>query len=303
MSRLLKPYWLLLPFLLCFYRANAQYDPLYSQYMFNIQAFNPAYAGSWSNAGLTLVSRQQWIDFENNPTSNSISFQYPASHNKAGMGFSILNDNIGNWKRNFYYLDYSYGISVSDNTTLRMGLKAGVQNFRNKLAGFELIEPNDPAFLNERTELWMPNFGLGTFIFNSRFFTGLSINNILENDYQVNVSKFILVGGIVFNLAEGIDFKPAFSVVYDKSLPLIADVNASFLFAGRVCLGIMYRTTDDLNLGLNASLLLGENLRLGYAYDMMHNAGLSAFSTGTHEIMLSYEFSINRTSFYSPRYF
>ncbi len=303
MNWLFKSNLLFLPLLLCFFIANAQSDPLYSQYMFNIQAFNPAYTGSWNNAGFTVISRQQWSDFENNPESNSITFQYPTANKKTGVGFSILNDNIGELNRNYYYLDYSYGIRIKNNTILRMGLKGGMQNYRNNMAGFKLIDPNDPAFLNHQNELWMPNFGIGTFIYNNIFFSGFSINNILENNYTPNFNKFIIIGGIVLHLAEGIDFKPTFNIIYNENSPVIADINVSFLFANRVWIGAMYRTTDDLNVGINANLILGDNLRVAYAYDMMHNTGLNAFSTGTHEIMLSYEFSLSKTKFTSPRYF
>ena len=36
-----------------------QQDPMYSQYMFNIQAYNPAYAGTWESLGLMSLGRQQ----------------------------------------------------------------------------------------------------------------------------------------------------------------------------------------------------------------------------------------------------
>ena len=42
-------------------RTWAQQDPLYSQYMFNTLAFNPAYAGSADVFTVMALSRYQWM--------------------------------------------------------------------------------------------------------------------------------------------------------------------------------------------------------------------------------------------------
>ena len=42
--------------------AHAQREPLYTQYMYNIGSFNPAYVGSVERPDLSLLYRAQWID-------------------------------------------------------------------------------------------------------------------------------------------------------------------------------------------------------------------------------------------------
>jgi len=112
---------------------SAQQDPMYTQYMFNIQTINPAYAGSWKSIGFMALSRMQWIGIKGAPSTQTFSFQMPLQKNKMGIGLSIINDRIGFEKRLSLFVDYSYNIGFGDKTILRMGLKGGFSNYSNSL--------------------------------------------------------------------------------------------------------------------------------------------------------------------------
>ena len=47
--------------------AQAQQDPQYTQYMYNIGSFNPAYVGSVESTDINLLYRSQWIDIPGAP--------------------------------------------------------------------------------------------------------------------------------------------------------------------------------------------------------------------------------------------
>ena len=47
--------------LMAFLDANAQQDPHYTQYMYNMNVINPAYAGSKESISGGLLYRQQWV--------------------------------------------------------------------------------------------------------------------------------------------------------------------------------------------------------------------------------------------------
>jgi type IX secretion system PorP/SprF family membrane protein len=53
----------------------AQQDPMFSQYMFNTQIINPAYAGTWESMGFMALARQQWVGFDGAPKTYTFSFQ------------------------------------------------------------------------------------------------------------------------------------------------------------------------------------------------------------------------------------
>jgi type IX secretion system PorP/SprF family membrane protein len=47
--------------------SNAQQDPHYTQYMYNMNVINPAYAGSKESISGALLYRQQWVGLEQHP--------------------------------------------------------------------------------------------------------------------------------------------------------------------------------------------------------------------------------------------
>lgn len=291
-------------------KSNGQGDPMYSQYMFNIQAFNPAYTGSWRSFGLTLLAREQWYGFENNPETQTISFQAPLFKNTMGLGFSLINDKIGIENRQALFADYSFGFRVVKNVMLRFGIKGGITRYSNTFSNYVLIDPDDDSFNNDLLNVNLPNFGVGAFLHSEKLYLGFSVPRLIQNEIgnysnneNIEFRHFTFIGGAVLPLFNGFDLKPSFNARYSLNEPLVADFNVSILLAKRFWIGAMFRTADDLGIGFNTNFVLGKNLRIGYAYDLNKNSGLSSYSSGTHEIMLSYEFHFEKTLYVSPRYF
>ena len=65
-------------------------------------------------------------------------------------------------------------------------------------------------------------------------------------------------------------------------------------------LGVSYRTGDAV-LGM-AEVQASRNLRIGYAYDMPFSP-LKAYTRGSHEIMIRYEWGSSKSKIKSTRYF
>jgi type IX secretion system PorP/SprF family membrane protein len=102
----------------------AQQDPHYTQYMYNMNVINPAYAGSKENLSFGLLYRRQWIEIQDAPTTFSASGSMPVGKN-VGVGLSLISDEIGPVAEQNAYGDFSYTIDVSDKHKLAFGLKAG----------------------------------------------------------------------------------------------------------------------------------------------------------------------------------
>src|SRR5436190_22353458 len=77
------------------FRASAQYEPQFTQYMNNEQFINPAYAGSRGFAAASLLYRDQWVGIEGAPRTATFGFHSPFMYNKIGLGLCIMNDRIG----------------------------------------------------------------------------------------------------------------------------------------------------------------------------------------------------------------
>ena len=66
----------LLVFIACF-DVIAQQDPHYTQYMYNMNVINPAYAGSKESISLGVLYRKQWVNIEGAPQTLTFSGHSP----------------------------------------------------------------------------------------------------------------------------------------------------------------------------------------------------------------------------------
>lgn len=60
----------------------AQQDAMYSQYMFNTLAINPAYAGSRDITSATALYRDQWVGIEGAPKTATFTIDFPIEAKK-----------------------------------------------------------------------------------------------------------------------------------------------------------------------------------------------------------------------------
>src|SRR3989442_5594794 len=102
--------------------AYAQQDVLLSQYMFNQLLINPAYAGSKDYMMATLLYRNQWVNWDNAPTTQVASLHGPLGVTNFGWGGLLSHDHEGVTDRTDFYLNAAYHIRVSQKLKLGMGL-------------------------------------------------------------------------------------------------------------------------------------------------------------------------------------
>ena len=77
-------------------------------------------------------------------------------------------------------------------------------------------------------------------------------------------------------------------------------INCNVLFRNTIWLGVSYRTGDAVIAILEYQVI--PQLRIGYAYDAT-TSDLNNYSSGTHEIMLGFDFGRDLAKIKSPRYF
>ena len=128
---------------------NAQQDPHYTQYMYNMSVVNPAYAGSKDNLSAGILYRSQWVSIEGAPKTGTLFAHSPVGKN-VGLGLSAISDDIGPVNETNVYADFSYTLNLGGDHKLAFGLKAGATFHKVGLYsdignGF-VPSPNDPAF-------------------------------------------------------------------------------------------------------------------------------------------------------------
>ena len=65
---------------------KSQQDAMFTFYMFNHQAVNPAYVGSRQIINATMLNRSQWTGFTGAPWSHTISLNAPLINESLGLG-------------------------------------------------------------------------------------------------------------------------------------------------------------------------------------------------------------------------
>jgi type IX secretion system PorP/SprF family membrane protein len=297
--------------------SEAQQDPMYTQYMFNTQTINPAYAGTWDALSFMVLGRQQWAGLEGAPQTYTFSMQAPLKNERVALGLNLISDKIGLEKRFYMFGDYSYLLPINEGMKLRLGLKGGFTNYSNNLSEYQTNAPGsgivDPTFQGEIDQKFAPNFGIGGFLYGKKYYVGLSIPKVINTEFENNYNNFsvsaelrhyFLMAGLIVDLGENLKFKPTMltkaTFSSDFGAPVQLDLTASFLIKERFWLGAMYRTGDSF--GFIAQWIIDKKMRIGYAYDYT-TTNLQNFHSGSHEIMVSYELRFLKEMFASPRYF
>jgi len=286
----------------------AQQDPLYSQYMFNTLAFNPAYAGSGDVFTVMALSRHQWVGFEGAPATQTLLAHSPLRSQNLALGLSVLNDKLGPTRQTGVFADFAYRIRTGEHSRLAFGLKGGFNSFQADLAGLSTVDP-DQANVDIQGKM-LPNFGFGLFWHTPLAYVGLSAPKLLENE-TVEASNGVLttggeerhyfvMGGYVMDLGRDLKFKPSFMARLVAGAPLSLDINANFLLRERIWFGAMYRLGNAF--GVLGQYQVNDQLRIGYAFDLT-TTKLGAYNAGTHEVMVSYDLRFIKGRTISPRYF
>jgi type IX secretion system PorP/SprF family membrane protein len=306
MKKILLPALLML---LTFLDATAQQDPHYTQYMYNMNVINPAYAGSKENLSFGLLYRKQWIEIEDAPTTFSFSGSAPVGKN-VGLGLSIISDKIGPVEENNVYGDFSYTLNLGGEHRLALGLKAGVTFQKIGLKSIiqpTLPNPSDGAF-QEDTNNSKFNIGTGLFYYTNKYYVALSVPNMLKSahldydgvKYGTEIQHYFLTGGYVFDLNPNLKFKPFAMVKSAFNAPTSLDVSTNFLYLEKFEMGATYRLQDSF--GVMVNYAVSPSLRIGYAYDHIVS-DLKVTTPSSHEIILLFDLNFPKKVSQSPRFF
>ncbi len=299
--------------------AKAQQDAQYSQYMFNGLVLNPAFAGSTPGSNVALFLRTQWVGFEDNPTSQSLSYHTPFYFDKAGVGLHIQNDRIGLERKTNVTGSLAYRIK-SKSYTVSFGLQGGFQSYGIDQARLNTQDGNDQAFYPNVNTAFIPDVGFGLYYKSKKLYVGFSVPHMLEtdinlNDYQSNLRLARLYRHYFITSAYRFDFGrnwaviPSFLIKSDESSasPLSLDLTAHALYQDKVWFGLTHRFGDSYNFQIgtklnNLSSEFNERINIGYAFDLT-TSSFSAYNNGSHEIMMTYNFGGEETpAVRSPRF-
>lgn len=295
--------------------STAQQDPQYTQYMYNTQVVNPAYAGSREVLSFGILGRTQWVDFEGSPQTGTFTVNSPIGlYRNMGLGLSIVYDKIGPAVESNVVVDYSYSVDLGLKTKLSMGLKAGLDMLNVDYSVLNIYYPNDLFFQNDIDNKLQPQVGAGIYLNTDKFYAGFSVPNFLntkhfdesslnnQNTESIAIERlhYFYIMGYVFDLNENLKFKPATLVKYVSGAPLQWDLSANFLINEKFTLGASYRWSASIS--ALAGFQISKNFFAGLAYDYQ-STEIEQFSNGSYEVFLRFDIFNNPDRVVTPRFF
>ena len=303
------------------YSSNAQQDPQYTQYMYNTQVVNPAYAGSSGALSFGLLGRTQWINFEGAPKTGTFTVNSPIGPlENMGLGLSIVHDELGPAVESNINIDYSYTINTSDVAKLSFGLKGGLDILDVDFTKLNIADQGD-IFENNVDNKLQPQIGAGVYYHTNNFYAGLSVPNFLTTNHfdeseidnllndplglagQTTAAErlhYFLIAGYVFDLNENLKFKPATLVKVVSGAPLEWDASANFLINEKFTVGASYRWSAALS--AMAGFQVTDAIFIGVAYDYQ-TTDIETYSDGSYEVFLRFDVFKKPERVLTPRFF
>ena len=290
-------YWICLLSLLVPLTAKAQQRPIFSQYMFNGMLINPAYAGYQKQLNATIQHRDQWINFDGAPNTQSLSVHAGLPDRKIGVGGLIYRDQIGVHEDFAFYGFYTYQLNFLTGT-LSLGLQGGFNYRTDRYDLLNEADDGDPLTAVQQVRFFKPNFGTGAYYYNEKWFAGVSIPYLLASPvFELSdvlsevrdARNYYVMGGMVLDLAENVRWRPSALVRLQDGSPIGVDLNNSIIIYDKVFFGVGWRAGDAVFSTFEVQM--NDNWRFGYSFDFL-TSDIREYANGSHEFMLSYRMDL-----------
>ena len=301
---------------------QAQQDPSYSMYMFNGLFINPAYAGSKEVLNVMGIFRDQWVGVDGAPKTVNVSINSPLRREQYALGLVISDDKLGLSNTLNVTPSFAYRLRIKQ-SRLCFGVQASFAYYNQNNADAHTVNPvTDPSYAGNQN-LFVPNFGFGIYAYGKRYFIGVSVPHLLPSGLKDKTAvivgnspdakmynAYVLSAGYVIGKDPAIvKFRPTILLKYQQGLPHNIpqiDISPALLFIDRLWVGITYRTGGDYSYVGQAiipfiQVKVTPQLEIGYSYDAELTA-MRHYTSGTHEIMIGYDFWYDKKRFVTPRY-
>ena len=291
-------YYRLLP-LLCLLavslRVAAQKEVLYTQYLANPMAINPAFAGVRQDFTMTLAFRGRLFSFLSQnaqqiatPITQTFAADGQLGEGAFGLGFQVLNDRSSTLGNVGLSTNLSYRLDLPNLARLFFGVQAGVNIL--PIVGTGTAFGGSSALLS---------YGLGAFYDADRFFAGLSVPELNSRTFgfggfRYRQPTYLHVGGKI-PLTDEFLVMPSVLVSRAGAEPLALDLNARLWYQQRAALGVSVRSNNSFTNGTfsyvqaTADYQLSGNIRLGYLFNSLApEAPFTALQRSMHEVVFRY---------------
>lgn len=281
------------------FEANAQQVPLLDQYHINPVVYNPAASGASGLFNSYLIRNQKFMGFDGGQVTHVFTADASLMKGKYGLGFNLINDDIGIFNNTQAMLSYAYRLKIENEHSVRFGVSAGLSDFRMNMSRI-VANSSDPYLTNSdfKNTQFMAN--LGIYYKYSKLNFGITIPQLLNNSISdnnkgegsYNLNRQVIFTGeynIPIKEIKDLTISPFLLMRFANSVPFQYDINVIADLKNKGWFAVSYR--DDFSVGLNLGVKILKNFKVGYSY----NIGIQKtgrYASNNHEFLLGYSLPI-----------
>ncbi len=291
--------------------AEAQQEPVFSNYMFARTVTNPAFAGSEKTINALFSHRIMFAGIEGNPVTSVFGVDAPFEifGLRSGFGLLVMNDQLGFQEDVSIDMTYSYHHTLKTGK-LGIGIKCGFNNYSIDPTE-EWIYPDktggagDPQVAEAGFSTMVFGINVGAYYETSKYYIGFSASklnrgvifdpeDVERNVMSYYVPHYYLTGAYNIALPDPLfDLQPTFVLRSDLASYML-DLNGTIFYKQKYRAGFGLRVSPR---NIAAFTLLGgvelmSGLNIGYALDI--NTSYMIFNSATsHEVIVTYSFNVD----------
>lgn len=290
-----------------FFHASAQQLPIYTSYVLNQVALNPATAGASGFSGVNLGTRADWIGFKGSPTTFTLAGEHRMSKQSSpwgsaaagglrgniGVGLVIFSDHNGPMVKTGFKGIYAYHIRMPE-FQLSFGLGISGNQTKVDMQQIDLIEQDDPLALNiaGNSSSFSPDASFGVYLNSYKFFVGLSADQLMQNAIRFGektvglqmIRHYYFTGGYSFDISRDFYIEPSLLLKFNEIPAFQSDITVKAVYKNLYWGGLNYRTNNDFTFLFGVRVM---DFYIGYSYDF-NSSALFNYSFNSHEINLGY---------------
>lgn len=274
-----------------------QQHTLFSHYNFDHFMFNPGAAGNVDGLNGNVFYRNQWTGFDRAPKTIFADLHGGLGRSNFALGGQILNDRAGFLNNTKIALAPAYRFDIGYSGKLGVGVGLNLQRL-NLDSGYIIVDPTDNLVNTYLDGIWNFYFNPGLYYSDEEFYAGLSVPQVLENNWSVNdvltnpeVSRRHLLAliGYDYQINDQWSINPSLLARIERAAPFNFDVNAALTYDDVVWLNLGYRSSKMIMAGIGVNI--NKLFKFGYTYDHNLNPLGALKARGSHELFGGFNIS------------
>lgn len=277
--------------------AAGQQEYSFTHYFQTNSFYNPASTGSEHTQNIVGLFRKQWLGMEGTPTTGGVIYENELSKYNMGIGGYVFTDKIGATLLTTVTANYAYNLRFDNDLRLAFGIDLGADFITTDYSRLVYWDQNDAVIGNGTVNNILPKVGVGTQLYNDKFYVGLAVPRVLNfntwdfhslnlENIPMLVSHYYLSAGYNFELNDQFDLKANTLLKYTNHVTPQADINATCTYNKLIGFGMGYKSLGFASAYLQYTY--DQTVMISYAYDMSLNPMREYSRGGTHEIMIKY---------------